>query len=194
MHQELSLEYLNSIVTLIVGLSAYFVYYASKKHAKESAANIIIMDIRHAEQIVQNILEKGFVDIWTREVLLENNWSKYKHLFVKDFGQDDFASFNRFFDSCVEMSDARMRIRDTFYISLNAKAEILQQKLADVEEPMSSTGIEKRNLILNQINQENLIFEPVEPRDRMMRHLQMMGKLSNTVAFEKLKIKAGVNA
>ncbi|MCC4781656.1 hypothetical protein [Vibrio lentus] len=188
------MEYLNSIVTLIVGLSAYYVYYASKKHAKESAANIIIMDIRHAEQIVQNILEKGFVDIWTREVLLENNWSKYKHLFVKDFGQDDFASFNRFFDSCVEMSDARMRIRDTFYISLNAKAEILQQKLADVEDPMSPAGVEKRNLILSQINQENLLFEPVEPRDRMMRNLQMMGKLSNTIAFEKLKVKAGINA
>ncbi len=181
------MEIINSVVTLIVGSIALFAYWLSKKHEKRNAAIVIIMDIRHAEFVVISILEKGLVDINTKDVLKENNWSKYKHLFASKLSQDDFVAFNGFFDSCVEMSDARKRIRKTFYNTLNIKAEIMQQKVLSVEGINTPDGKEKRLQIIQQINNEDCVFEPKEPKDRILLNLKLMGKLSNTVAFEKLK-------
>lgn len=185
-------DIIDSIVTIIVGSVALIVYLLSKRHEKRSAATIIIMDIRHAENVVLSILEKGFVDINTKNVLQENNWSKYKHLFAADFSQDDYASFNRFFDSCVEMADARNRLREVFYSNLTAKAQILQNELFKINS--SPSNEEERKRLIDKINQESCVFDPSEPRDRMIRNLQLMGRLSNTIAFEKLKSKAGIKS
>ena len=58
----MDINIINSLVTLLVGSVALIVYKLSKKHEKASASNIIVMDIRHAESVVQSILEKGSVD------------------------------------------------------------------------------------------------------------------------------------
>ena len=182
---------INSAVTLFVGCVALYVYWLNKKHEKASAATIIIMDIRHAENVVQSILEKNQIDISTNDVLSENNWSKYKHLFANNFSQDDFAAFNRFFESCVEMSDARMRLREVFYTSINAKAQLTQEKIHSIENLSSPEGQQKADIIFDEICNGHRLFEPNEPKDRMMRNLQMMGRLSNTSSFDKLKKYSG---
>ena len=183
---------INSFVTLLVGTIAFIVYKLQKQHEKKSAASIIVIDIRHAEKIVLSILERGFVDVETKDVLIENNWSKYKHLFAQDFSEDDFSSFNNFFDSCIEMSDARKRIRDTFYINVNAKAEILQQKIFNIENLNTEDGQKKKVEIINTLNNESSLFEPTEPKNRMFKNLQLMGNLTKSHAFVKLKKKAGM--
>jgi hypothetical protein len=184
----------NGVITLFVGGVALLVYWLSKRNEKRNAATIIIMDVRHAESVVTSILERGFVDKDTKDVLTENNWKKYKHLFASDFSQDDFVSFNRFFESCAEMSDARNRLKEIFYSGLNAKAVIMQEKVLSISELESVEGKAERDKIISQINKEFCVFDPSEPRDRIMKSLQLMGRLSNTVAFEKLKSKAGIKA
>ena len=181
----------NGIVTLLVGSVALIVYKMQKSHEKKSAASIIAMDIRHAEQVVLSILEKGTVDLLTKDVLVENNWSKYKHLFVKDFSQDDFTSFNNFFDSCVEMSDARQRIREVFYSNLTAKAAVYQQKIFDLDYS-SPTLQADREALINILGAESLSFDPEEPKNRMFKSLKTMGNLSQSYAFSKLKKIAGM--
>lgn len=188
----MDLNIINSIVTFVVGLVALVVYGMTKRHEKKNAATIIVMDIRHAEQVVLSILEKGAIDISTKDVLLENNWSKYKHLFASDFSHDDFAVFNRFFNSCVEMSDARKRMREIFYSNLNEKARILQNKILNIKSPEDPEGQALRKKLIDEINIESYVFDPNEPKDRMLQNLRLMGRLSNTVAFEKLKRKAGI--
>ena len=97
-------KYLDSLVTFIVGLVALATYWLTKRHEKQNAAAIIIMDIRHAEQVVVSIIERGSIDRNLKPILTENNWAKYKHLFASRFSYDDLASLNRFFDACVEIS------------------------------------------------------------------------------------------
>lgn len=188
----MDLNILNSIATIVVGFTAIIVYKITKHHEKKNAAIIIVMDIRHAEQVVLSILEKGAIDISTKDVLLENNWSKYKHLFASDFSHDDFAVFNRFFDSCVEMSDARKRMREIFYSNLNEKARILQNKILNIKNPEDPESQVLRKKLIDEINTESYVFDPNEPKNRMLQNLQLMGRLSTTVAFEKLKRKAGI--
>ena len=71
-------DIINSIVTFVVGLFAIGVYLATKHSEKRNAATIVVMDIRHAEQVVLSLLEKGAVDKSLKIILSENNWAKYK--------------------------------------------------------------------------------------------------------------------
>lgn len=180
-------ELINGGITLVAGGFAYMVYYLKKSSEKRNAAIIVLMDIRHAEQIVQSILEKGAVDINLKNILLENNWGKYKHLFASDFSYDDFAAFNRYFDSCVEISDARQRIMEVFLANLTAKASVAQQKLLDISNGDTPGGREKREAEIKKINAESFTFAPDEPTVKIFQSVQLMGRLSNTVAFEKLR-------
>ena len=185
-------EMINSIVTFIVGLVALVVYWLTKRAEKRAAATIIVMDIRHAEQVVLSILEKGAVDRVMKNILYENNWVKYKHLFASDFSQDDFSAFNRFFESCVEIAEARKRMVDVFYANINAKVDVMHQKIFEIENLLSVDGQAKKEEIIKKINLEEEFFDPDEPKRRILHNLQLMGRLSNTVAFEKLKKIAGI--
>lgn len=184
-------EYLNSIVTFIVGLVALVVYWLKKRSDKRNAATIVIMDIRHAEQVVLSILEKGVVDTFVKNILVENNWEKYKHLFAGNFSQDDFSAFNRFFGACLEISEARERMLEVFNAGLCAKAEISQRLLLETDFADTPEGKENRERIIKKICSETWNFDPDDPKTRIFKSLQLMGRLSNTVAFEKLKRISG---
>lgn len=184
-------DYINSLVTFLVGGVALLVYWLTKINEKRNAATIILMDIRHAEKVVFSILEKGVVDNFLKNIITDNNWNKYKHLFVSEFSQDDFSAFNKFFDACIEISEARKNMLAIFNASLVAKAENLQQLLLNIEDPTSQDGKKAREKIINKVNNENYVFDPNDPKSRILRSLQLMGRLSNTTAFEKLKKIAG---
>ncbi len=163
------------------------VYWLTKRTEKRNAATIVIMDIRHAEQIVQSILEKGVVDTYLKNILFDNNWEKYKHLFAGNFSQDDFSAFNRFFGACLEISEARRRMLAIFDAGLCAKVEIAQKMILEIESPQTAEGQEERTMTINNICTETWNFDPDDPKARIFRSLQLMGRLSNTIAFEKLK-------
>jgi hypothetical protein len=185
-------EMFNGVVTFVVGLAALAVYWLGKHSDKKNAASIIVMDIRSAEQVVISILEKGSVDYTTKNILSENNWRKYKHLFASDFSYDDFAAFNHFFDACAEISDARNTLRDIFFRNLIEKTAIAQQMVCNVNDINCQEGQTKRQTIIDKLNAETYVFDPNEPKVRAFQNLQLMGRLTNTIAFEKLKRKAGI--
>lgn len=187
-------EYINSIVTFLVGGIALLVYCLTKRNEKRNAATIILMDVRHAEQVVLSILEKGSVDTVLKNIITENNWNKYKHLFASDFSQDDFSAFNRFFDACIDISEARKSMLSVFNSALIAKAEYVQHLLLNIDDPASPQGQEARKKIISKANLEKFVFDPDDPKARIFRSLQLMGRLSNTVAFEKLRKISGVKA
>lgn len=184
---------LNVIVTFIAGVTALVVYLLSKRHERKSAATILLMDIRNAEFVVLSIKDKG-LDLWTKEILTDNNWNKFKHLFVGNFSTDEITAFNRFFDSCAEMKDARSRMRDLFYATLTSKAQIYQQKLYDIDNLNSSNGMQKQQELFHNINRDFGIYDADEPKQRFLKNLELMGMLSNTTGFLKLKKYAGEKA
>ena len=104
------------------------------------------------------------------------------------------AAFNRFFDACVEIADARRRMGEVFYSNLTAKASIAQQKIFAIANLSTPEGQAAKQQVIAAIDGENFVFDPVEPKARIFQSLQLMGRLSNTVAFEKLKKLAGIRA
>ncbi|MEN9657538.1 MAG: hypothetical protein RL571_1003 [Pseudomonadota bacterium] len=187
--------YNNALSTLTVGGIAWYVFWRAKKDEKQNAAIILVMDIRHAEQVVQSLLtllEKGIIDRGLKNILYENNWKKYKHLFAKELSTDDFSAFNRFFDACIEISDAKNRMDELFYENIKAKTSIAQNKILNIENLSTPEGQTKRNDIINSMNTETFIFDPNDPKTIILKNLQNIGQLSNTFAFEKLKKIAGL--
>lgn len=174
-------------LTPLIGLVALVVYMLSKRHEKQSAAAIIVMDIRNAEQVVQSIKERNSIDRSMKAILHENNWTKYKHLFANNLSYDDFLLLNKFFDSCEDIADARSRMKDIFYTSANRKASLMQEKIFAIENINSIEGKNERNKIVDWINTETIEFTPIDPIQRVRQSVDQMGTLTNTLVFQKLK-------
>lgn len=145
------------------------------------------MDVRHAEQVVSSLLEKNLVDRHIKPMFLENNWNTYKHLFASDFSQDDFEAFNRFFLACAEVSEARRVMNEIFYAGLQEKAACVQQMLLGIDSLNPEDFDDKRKSIISRVNSETFVFDPDEPKERVLRNLSFLGRISTTVAFHKLK-------
>ncbi|MBV8464619.1 MAG: hypothetical protein JO218_01625 [Burkholderiales bacterium] len=180
-------DYLNAVVTLVVGAIALLVYRLTRRAERRNAAIIVLMDIRRAEDVIQATLQKGFIDMSMRVIMTENNWAKYKHLFADKFSHDDFKAFNLFFDSCYEIEDARRRVRDVFNANLIAKATAVQEMLLRNLEGDDGVRKAKRESIIESVNSEEYAFDPREPKKRIFQEILIINKLSGTTAFEKLK-------
>lgn len=180
-------EVLTNSIPIVVGFAALFVYKLSKRTEMRNAAAIVVMDIRNAEQVVRSILERGKVEKSQKNVLVENSWGKYKHLFASKFSYDDFVAFNQFFDTCIEIAEAKRRMDALFDVSLTAKASILQQKIFSIKELSSAKGQAERNQVIEEINKEEYVFSPNEPMNVITRGINLVGLLSNTEAFRKLR-------
>ncbi len=179
-------DYLNSVVTLVVGLFAFAVYQLGKRHERKAAATILMLDIRKAEQAVLFLLEKNVIDKNMKPVLHENNWAKYKHLFASDFTTDDLSVLNRFFDSCLEIAEARRRMNEVFYAAVLAKAELVQQKLFEIEGLETPAGQANRTQVIERFNKESFAFDPDDPKNTIRQHLAIMGRPSEAPVFAKL--------
>lgn len=184
---DISGDMLNSIVTFLVGLVAILVYWLTKKHEKRDAATVIVMDIRRAEQVVDSLLTRGVIDRSLKTILYENNWAKYKHLFVSHLSTDEFAALNRFFESCVEIAEAKQRMNDVFYTTVNAKAALLQEKILNIENPKTEKGKEERERLIKLFNEEEYVFDPQDPKTKININLNLLGRPSTGTAFGKLK-------
>lgn len=187
-------EYVNSLVTFLVGGVALLVYWLTKRQERANAAAIIVMDIRHAEQVVSSILERATIDRTVRPILHENNWVKYNHLFASELSYDDLLALNRFFDACVEIADARRRMNEVFYAAVNAKAALLQERILEIEDLASPEGSARKAQLVEKFNTEGTHFDPIDPRSVITQNLQLMGRPSGTIAFAKLKRIARIEA
>ena len=81
---------------------------------------------------------------------------------------------------------------EIFYSNLNAKAAIAQKKIFEIDDLLSTDGKAKKDQIIKTMNEEIFVFDPNEPKARILYSLQLMGRLSNTIAFEKLKSIGGI--
>lgn len=176
-----------NILIVLVGLVALVIYGLTKRAERRDAANILTMDIVRAEEIVLLVRERNMLDKAQKRILTENNWTKYRHLFLSKFSYLEVVSFNRFFDACIEIDEAKRRLDVIFDAGLIAKASIVQEKIFAIQDSSTPIGQAERNKIITQIDDEQHMFLPLEPRDIMIRNISSMSNLSNTPAFEKLQ-------
>lgn len=185
------LNYLNLAINAVVGGVALAVYLRNKHYEQQAAAMILMLDIRQAEQAVLFLQEKNVIDKNMKPVLHENNWAKYKHLFARKFTTDDLSVLNRFFDSCIEIAEARRRMNEVFYAAVLAKAELVQQEIFKIPELETPAGQATRTQIIERFNKDTFAFDPNDPKNTIRQHLGIMGRPSEAPVFAKLARIAG---
>lgn len=96
-------EFLNSnllstIVTLLVGSVAIFLYWKRKIDQKRDAAGLILQEIRYAETQIRTYRETpaGGYPLAIK-LLPTNSWHQNIHLFVRELGETDTDLISKFY-------------------------------------------------------------------------------------------------
>ena len=146
----------SGIATILTGAVAIYLYKRQIAHEKRNAAIMLILEIRQAEQKVSTILHTKIIKM--EKIPFTGNWDKYKHFFSSDLSYDDFALFNRFFESILNISDASQKMIDIHYAGLIAKAEITQDLLLRISKNTEEEYKIEREKIITLINKEEFLF------------------------------------
>jgi len=177
-----------AFVTFLVGSFVIYLYIKQKNDYKRDAASIILMEIRHAEKVVERMKMSGItVSVSIDSILPTNNWSKYNYLFIKDFDQDELELINNFYNQCSLIDNALMQIN--LSRQLEQKANYIHQSLVQMaRDSISDADFEnKKNQFLPRIEKESYVFKPRAPLDEIVKGLNNLRFVTTTTAGEKMK-------
>lgn len=108
MYDFLNSNFFQTVVALIAGLVAYFIYWKQKLDYKKDAATSILLEIQNAERIIARIRESIRDNLLKidRTIIQSNNWEKYQHLFARDFDRDEWDTISDFYNKSILLDEA----------------------------------------------------------------------------------------
>jgi len=192
----------SSVITLLVGLSAYKIYALQKRDSKLNAARIILSEIRGAElrtDKVIEILHGGGQDF--PSVLPVNSWKIHSYLFASDFDQDELSELNHFYSTCDAIDQYVRRDNEYFWITTQIRTEIAQQMLSKfVEEAYDKKLTEVDDLKVQGLIEKVLMkyvnhgysYAPQKTRNELQKLVSQFRRISTTSVGSKLKHISGI--
>lgn len=118
MQSEVLAIYIQTIVTLVVGLFAWAIYLSQKNEHKRDAANAILLEIQSGEDAIKKVrdaVRKEHLDV-DISVLPSESWSAYKHMFVRDFDKDEWEMISDFYNK-APLIDGAIKYNKTAFAS-----------------------------------------------------------------------------
>jgi hypothetical protein len=97
------------LVTFIVGLVVLVVYRKQQLDIKKNAATIILLEIKNAESKLALVKDAILNDDELPETTLgmkSSGWEEYRHLFAKDFADNEWDWINTFYEKCTLYDEA----------------------------------------------------------------------------------------
>jgi len=187
-------NYLPSLTTIIVGSIAIFLYLKQKNDFKRDAANIILMEIRDAENKI-NIIKSGKM-VTVEEILLPtNNWVKYNYLFISDLDRDELDLINNFYNQCVLIDKSLSQLSLTK--QLEQKSSYIHQKivqiaweksqLQDDNQKIQDIFNKEKNKFLNLIQNDKYAFIATVPQESIITASNNINSITTSSAGIKLK-------
>ncbi len=107
-----------NILLVIGGLAAFLIYYFQCRAKRMDAAALIVTQIEELkEKILQinnisidnTINEKAFYE--TLDIITENQWEKYKHLFIKKMDSYSFKTINNFYEAVLSVREQLLFVK-----------------------------------------------------------------------------------
>lgn len=110
------------------------IYLFQKWDRKMQTAQILLMEIRNAENAINEIKknikqrssEPGYL---IRFVLPVNSWINHQHLFVEDFDEDEFKKINEFYNICSVIEKYIQHAKTTWIVTVDEKVKLAQSKI-----------------------------------------------------------------
>ena len=89
------------LITLIVGLSAIYLYLKQKADAKRDIAKLILQEIRYAEQQIRNSGRGSRGYSLSSRLLPTNSWDDNIHLFITDMKETEIDMISEFYSQAA---------------------------------------------------------------------------------------------
>lgn len=139
---------LSPAVTLFVGGFAIGLYYKQKVEKKRNAAQLVLQEIRYAEQIIRNARTQAGGDYSLADKLLPtNSWHENIHLFIKDLKEPQIDLISRFFSQAQYLDVVIKIISDRkcqIVISAIPVQNIVQPRIPNVVYPENNSPIQSQ--------------------------------------------------
>jgi hypothetical protein len=201
-------NFLQTLVTFAVGLVAWYVYTRQRNDTKRAAANSIFLEIQHVEQCISKVKEavrRGTLQNLDFNVLREDSWSKYSHLFSSDFDKEEWETITDFYTS------ARLLDESIFQTNRSIEEDIAQIRvnkqriLADITKDTLDHASADSEATLDQFNkkvevfdklymsrQDDFAYTPVKYLNDAKKCLEDLGRISITTIGTKFKKIIGI--
>lgn len=189
------LENLINIFLVIVGLSAFGVYFWQKHDDKRTAATLLKSQINSIEKNISVLKEDhrlGNTSVYhAKKILNDNSWEKYKHLFVKILDQSEVDIIQKFFDNAEQIERARLEILNTMIVSWTHQS-LIQHEFAlgalgerpDDFKQFFKAKIDFFNDIMKNLD---LAYTPEIAISSLVKALDNFTLLSGTTAYQKIQ-------
>lgn len=98
------------ILLVLVGLSAFFIYFVQERRKVSEAASLIIMQVEDLQKRIREIdsyISEGVLNdtaFYESQMLFKiNYWNQYKHYFVRKLDSFSFNIFDEFYNCATEI-------------------------------------------------------------------------------------------
>ena len=115
------LKIINCIVNVIIaigGLSAFFTYFAQKSAKKKEAAALVVTQIEDLKEKIleiNDIATDGKLNATefyeTLDIITDNQWEKYRHLFIKKIDSYSYRNINKFYDCALGIREQLLFVK-----------------------------------------------------------------------------------
>lgn len=208
--QFVNSPFFTSIVTLFVGLIAYLLYQKQKKDKKRDIANAIIAEVQYVEKAIDRVkdyvrdTEKSDISI---QIIQQNSWATYKHMFSSDFDKDEWKLISEFFNNSFLLDRTLEQSNAVFESNATQIRSNLQRGLADLVEHavvnMNQENLEENLRLLNERlgyfssiyedKKNNFTYTPLKHLNDTRKILEDIQPVSTSTAGAKLKKIAGIS-
>lgn len=188
------------IVALAAGSIAFWVYFKQQGDAKRAAANMILLEIRHIEKAVKDVkvaLQNDTLNTIDYDTIREDVWSKYSHMFSKDFDNDEWESLSNFFQNAKLLNEAIHKSRESYdkdvaQIRINRQriiADLAHETMAkpSKDAPMLFQGKAEVFNKLYESVQEKYLFTPSKYTNDAKRYCDELNNISTSAVGIELK-------
>jgi|GEM_PF-6401083 len=182
-----------TIQTLVILIVVFFAFITYRLQVISNYRNIALMlltEIRDIEKELDN-LKKIEDYYYSNPILSSNTWEKYKHMFVKYLGQDDYNTINEFYLKAKRIEDERKVIKKHIDITLEEKAKMYQWinrelilKNNCTSTPEYDKDISAAGELLSRPSPE---FNASLPKNLTKKLLLETRYMTSTIAFNKLE-------
>ncbi len=193
---ELESNYIIAYVTFLVGSSAIYLYIKQKDDKKRDSASILLMEIRNAEKIIDQIKGGNIVlNQFDIKLLSSNSWNKYNYLFIEDFDRDELDLVNNFYIQCSIIDNYLHQIN--INTQLRQKSSYIHKTLVELSMTESQLSLNqesnkvsydiKRDNFIKMISSEGYSFIPDAAKNAIDKALRNIRYVTTSSAGNKLK-------
>ena len=180
----------NALVTLIVGCTAFVLYYRKIIDNKRTVAKIIWLEIKAAEERIDDI-KRNSLNNNTKPILRNNSWLENQHFIISHFDADEIKLLTDFYNTTENIELLRQQIINSHIETMNSKAAAVQNELMTmIKDNINLEEVEKFSHNYNNIGH---VFIPNEPVRLVEIELSNIRYITGTSTGTKLKTLSKLN-